>query len=121
MEFRRVLFRSVAMFRLDLYALPDHANEVDFDFGWVFFPMGPRAEDFVNPVWGFEMFVLPVSEKEPAALAALVDMLFETTGKYRDLDAYEDEFVEFFLPYVQSSRCCTKLVSGITSLASKMN
>jgi multiple sugar transport system substrate-binding protein len=92
---------KVAMFRLDLYALPDHANEVDFDFGWVFFPKGPKADDYVNPVWGFEMFVLPVSETQPEAMVALVDMLFETTGKYRDLDAYEDEYVEYFLPYVR--------------------
>jgi ABC-type glycerol-3-phosphate transport system substrate-binding protein len=34
---------KVAMFRLDLYALPDHANQVDFDYGWVFFPMGPQG------------------------------------------------------------------------------
>ncbi|NLL42939.1 MAG: extracellular solute-binding protein [Firmicutes bacterium] len=92
---------KVAMFRLDLYALPDHANQVDFDFGWVFFPMGPQAEDFVNPVWGFEMFVLPITCQEPEALVELVDMLFETTGNYRDLDAYEEEYVEYFLPYVK--------------------
>ncbi|MGB4275945.1 MAG: extracellular solute-binding protein, partial [Limnochordia bacterium] len=60
---------KVAMFRLDLYALPDHAKEVDFDYGWVFFPMGPRATDFVNPVWGMDMFVLPVSCQEPEAMA----------------------------------------------------
>jgi hypothetical protein len=89
------------MFRLDLYALPDHAREVDFDYGWVFFPMGPKADDFVNPVWGMEMFVLPISCEEPAAMAELVDMLFETTAKYRDIDAYEDEYVEYFLPYVK--------------------
>jgi len=92
---------KVAMFRLDLYALPDHAKEVDFDYGWVFFPMGPRATDFVNPVWGMDMFVLPVSCQEPEAMAELVDMLFETTAKYRDIDAYEDEYVEYFLPYVK--------------------
>jgi len=92
---------KVAMFRLDLYALPDHANQVDFDFGWVFFPMGPKAEEFVNPVWGFDVFVLPITCQEPTAMAELVDMLFETTGNYRDLDAYEDEFVEYFLPYVR--------------------
>jgi ABC-type glycerol-3-phosphate transport system substrate-binding protein len=92
---------KVAMFRLDLYALPDHAKEVDFDYGWVFFPMGPKATDFVNPVWGMEMFVLPISCDAPAAMAELVDMLFETTAKYRDIDAYEDEFVEYFLPYVK--------------------
>jgi len=92
---------KVAMFRLDLYALPDHANEVDFDYGWVFFPQGPQADDFVNPVWGFEMFVLPITNDEPAAMAALVDMLFETSANYRDLAAYEDEFVEYFLPYVR--------------------
>jgi len=92
---------KVAMFRLDLYALPDHAKEVDFDYGWVFFPMGPRATDFVNPVWGMDMFVLPVSCQEPEAMVELVDMLFETTAKYRDIAAYEDEFVEYFLPYVK--------------------
>ena len=92
---------KVAMFRLDLYGLPDHANQVDFDYGWVFFPKGPKADDFVNPVWGFEMFVLPITCQEPEGLVQLVDMLFETTGEYRDLDAYEDEYVEYFLPYVK--------------------
>ncbi len=91
---------NVAMFRLDLFALPDHFKEADFEFGWVFIPKGPRADDYVNPVWGFDMFVLPIMEKEPAVLVAIVDMLFETTGKYRDLANYEDEFVEFFMPFV---------------------
>lgn len=91
---------NVAMFRLDLFALPDHFKEADFEFGWVFIPKGPRASDYVNPVWGFDMFVLPVSEKQPEALIAIADFLFETTGKYRDLDNYEDEFVEYFMPFV---------------------
>lgn len=91
---------NVAMFRLDLFALPDHFKEADFEFGWVFIPKGPRAEDYVNPVWGFDMFVLPIMEKEPEALIAIVDMLFETTSEYRDLAKYEDEFVEYFMPFV---------------------
>lgn len=91
---------NVAMFRLDLFGLPDHAQQVDFEYGWVFIPKGPRVDDYVNPVWGFDMFVLPITEKEPEALVALVDMLFETTGKYRDLDNYEEEFVEYFMPFV---------------------
>jgi len=93
---------KVAMFRLDLYALPDHAKEVDFDYGWVFFPMGPRATDFVNPVWGMDMFVLPVSCQEPEAMAELVDMLFETPA------------TRIGIPWRPSSRCCIKPASGIT-------
>jgi hypothetical protein len=54
----------------------------------------------------------------------LVDMLFETTGNYRDLDAYEEEFVEYFLPYVKDwdsletikANAAARLDCGITSL-----
>ena len=39
---------NVAMFRLDLFGLPDHARDVDFEYGWVFIPKGPRADEYVT-------------------------------------------------------------------------
>jgi multiple sugar transport system substrate-binding protein len=89
-----------AQLRLDLFALPSHAQEVNFDYGWVFFPKGPDAEDYINPVWGLDCLVLPITCKEPEAMIAIANMLFETTADYRDLDTYDDEFLEFFMPYV---------------------
>ena len=47
------------------------------------------------------MFVAPETCAEPAAMAELVAVLFEPTAKYRDSAASEDEFVEYFLPYVK--------------------
>lgn len=97
-EFNR---KTNAQLRLDLFALPSHAQEVDFDYGWVFFPKGPDADDYMNPVWGVDCLVLPVTCKEPEAMIALGSMLFETTADYRDIEKYDEEFIEFFMPYVK--------------------
>lgn len=91
----------VSQFRMDLDGLPDHANEVDFDFGWVFHPKGPRATDYINPVWGLEAALLPITCDEPEAMAAIVSALFETTSEYRDLSQYENDFLEFFMQAVR--------------------
>lgn len=93
--------KTVSQFRLDLFALPDHANEVDFDFGWVFHPKGPKAQDYVNPVWGLDAALLPITCDEPEAMVAIVNALFETTSEYRDLAQYENDFLEFFMQSVR--------------------
>ena len=86
-EFNR---KTNAQLRLDLFAVPAHAQEVDFDYGWVFFPKGPHADDYINPVWGVDCLVLPITCKEPEAMIALGSMLFETTADYRDIDKYDE-------------------------------
>ena len=93
--------KTVSQFRLDLFALPDHANEVDFDFGWVFHPKGPQAEDYVNPVWGLDAALLPITCDEPEAMVEIVNALFETTSDYRDLSLYENDFLDFFVQSVR--------------------
>ena len=97
-EFNR---KTNAQLRLDLFAVPAHAQEVDFDYGWVFFPKGPHADDYINPVWGVDCLVLPITCKEPEAMIALGSMLFETTADYRDIDKYDEEFLEYFMPFVK--------------------
>lgn len=93
--------KTLTQFRLDLLALPDHANVVDFDYGYVFFPKGPRAQDYVNPVWGMDVALLPITSEEPEVMVEIVNALFQTTGEYRDLSEYENDFLEFFMQSVR--------------------
>jgi ABC-type glycerol-3-phosphate transport system substrate-binding protein len=89
-----------AMIRLDLYALPNDASLWKFDWGWVFFPKGPRGS-YVNPVWGMDVVLLPVGEKDPRAVVEVASALFEVTSNYRDLTKYTSDILNFFMQSVK--------------------
>lgn len=91
---------KAAMIRIDLYALPNDSQFYEFDYGYVFYPKGPNG-DYLNPVWGMDVALLPVTEENPAAMVAIVSALFETTSDYRDLNVYRDDVLGFFAEVVR--------------------
>ncbi len=90
----------VAMIRNDLFAIPADAPNLKFDWGWVFFPKGPRGQ-YVNPVWGMDIVVLPVGEKDPRAVVEVASALFEVTADYRDLTKYTNDILGNFTAFVK--------------------
>lgn len=91
---------KAAMLRLDLYALPSDSTQYKFDWGYVFFPKGPRGA-YVNPVWGMDVVLLPVGEKDPRAVVEVASALFEVTSSYRDLSKYTSDILGFFMQSVK--------------------
>jgi len=91
---------TAAMIRNDLYALPEDGPKYTFDWGWVFFPKGPQGS-YVNPVWGMDVVLLPVTEKKPRELVEVMSALFEVTSNYRDLKTYNSDILGFFMKTVK--------------------
>lgn len=91
---------NAAMIRLDLYALPNDSALYKFDFGYVFFPKGPRGS-YINSVWGIDLIALPATAKDPRALVEVGSALFEVTSNYRDLKNYTSDILGFFMQSVK--------------------
>lgn len=81
------------------FAFANMNAKLSFNRGVAYWPQGPQADKHVLPLWGPRLAALPVMVKEPAAMIAIVNALFEVTDEYRDLDTYEEEILERYLPY----------------------
>ena len=106
---------KAAMLRLDLYALPNDSTQYTFDYGYVFFPKGPNG-GYVNPVWGMDVALLPVTEKNPKAIVEVVNGLFDVTSAYRDLTEYKTDILGFFMPTVKDRDSLTVIEQMLNSI-----
>ncbi len=67
-------------------------NEAVQDWGWVFYPKGPNAEDYVAVTHMFYVGSLALGAKNPEALVELASALWRSTEEYMDFPM--DDFVE---------------------------
>jgi ABC-type glycerol-3-phosphate transport system substrate-binding protein len=76
-------------------------DEMNDDFGIMFLPIGPQANEYVAPVRNFTMHGLPITAEEPEALIAIANALYKTTKDYRSEEEYIEEYTSIYTQYAR--------------------
>lgn len=65
-----------------------------YEYGIVPLPKGPRATDYVSPIWNRWLGVIPITVEDPAAVIEVINALYKLTEPYMDitLDEWEEQY-----------------------------
>ncbi|WP_019421632.1 ABC transporter substrate-binding protein [Paenibacillus sp. OSY-SE] len=66
-------------------------EEMTDEFGFVYFPKGPKANDYANPITNFTMWFMPVNVKKAKEKA----QIFEDMVPWDSLEQFRQEEVEY--------------------------
>jgi len=86
---------KVAMIAGNHWMLGRAFSEMEDDYGFVFFPKGPKMESYTAPVLNLHMLAITATTKhDPLALVELANALFELTDEYSDVEEFEQRALE---------------------------
>ena len=86
-------------------------GEIPFDWGYVFWPKGPKASDYVTVVSNSEGLVIPAGVKDP-------EMVYQIWEEIQTWEVAEDAVVEWFeivLPTESAVNTATQMLEHISA------
>ncbi|MFW6308454.1 MAG: ABC transporter substrate-binding protein [bacterium] len=85
---------QLGMLYANAHVVDDISDEMEEDYGMVFFPKGPHGDEYVGHAEPYYLGFLPIGTENPEELIELANALYEVTDEYADVDEYEDEIME---------------------------